>query len=353
MIINRYIAKHIVLATLFVILVVAGLSFFITLLGELKEIGIGDYGFKEALLYVVMRLPYTVYQFFPMLVLVGGMIGLSILATHRELIVMRASGFSVFQVVRAVFIAALVLVFFATLLGEWVAPHANFFADKRKDNLQNSGQVVATATGVWMHEGNNFLHIDRVIGLKHLEGVTRYEFNNQHQLLAAYFAKKLDYENKTWQLHDLVKTTFSEDHAVSESVPQGTWNLALNPALLNVGIILPEEMTLRTLWRYAEHLVENHSQASDFQFEFWKRLFQPFTTFVMILLAIPFVFGSPRSVTMGLRILLGVLVGFAFYMLNALFGQLSVVFQLPPFVAAILPTVLFGMVGYFCIVRLL
>lgn len=350
MILDRYIVKHIILATAFVVLIVTGLSFLITLLGELKEIS-GDYHFYQAILYVLMRLPYTIYQFFPMLVLVGGMIGLSMLATHRELIVMRASGFSVLQVVRAVMLAALILVIFATFLGEYVAPRANFAADKRKDNLQNSGQAVATVTGVWVHEGNSFLHIDRVIGVDHLEGVSRYEFDNQHQLIAAYFAKKIDYENKTWQLHDLVKTTFSHDRTVSQVVKNGTWNLTLNPTLLNVGIIIPEEMSLRRLSRYSAHLIENHLQASDFQFEFWKRLFQPLTTFVMILLAIPFVFGSPRTVTMGLRILLGVMVGFAFYMLNALFGQLSVVFQIPPVMAALLPTVLFAVAGYVFLMR--
>ena len=84
----------------------------------------------------------------------------------------------------------------------------------------------------------------------------------------------------------------------------------------------------------------------------WKRIFQPLTTLVMILLAIPFVLGSSRSVTMGWRVLFGIVFGFTFYILNAFLGQFSVVFQLSPLLAAILPTVLFAVLGVILALKL-
>jgi lipopolysaccharide export system permease protein len=351
-ILQRYIAKSVLVATLLVITIVTGLAFFINLLGELKDIGVGDYGFMQAIIHTFLRLPHSLYQFFPMLVLVGGVMGLGVLSSNRELIVMRASGVSINQVIASVVIAALILILFATFLGEYVAPQSNFLADKRKDSQQNFGQAVATASGVWIHEGNNFLHIDKVNGLEHLEGVTRYEFNAQHQLLATYHAKFLNYNKNSWELQDVVKTSFMNDRTISQRMKKGTWNLVLNPNLLNVGIIVPEEMSLRALARYSNHLVENKSQASSFQFEFWKRVFQPLMTLVMILLAIPFVFAAPRSVTMGWRIVFGVMVGFVFYILNALLGQFSVVFQVSPFFSALLPTMLFAVIGYILLWRI-
>jgi lipopolysaccharide export system permease protein len=352
-IIHRYIAKTILTATFFVVAVVTGLAFFIGLLGELKDIGVGDYGFMQAVIHTFLRLPYSIYQFFPMLVLVGGLMGLGMLAANRELIVMRAAGISIFKVMLAVVSAALILIVSATLVGEFIAPHANFLADKRKDSAENFGQAVATASGVWIHEGNNFLHIEKVNGLEHLEGVTRYEFNAGHRLLSAYYAKFVDYASHgQWSLRQVVKTSFSNDKTSSQKLETGSWNLALNPNLLNVGLIAPEEMTLYSLAKYSKHLVDNKLQATNFQFEFWKRVFQPLTTLVMILLAIPFVFGAPRSVTMGWRILSGVMVGFVFYIFNALLGQFSVVFQVSPFVAALLPTLLFALAGYILLMRI-
>jgi lipopolysaccharide export system permease protein len=351
-ILYRYITKTIILASAAVILAVLGLSFIIGLLGELRDIGTGDYGFQEAVIHIILRMPHDLYQFFPMLVLLGGVLGLGILSSNHELIVMRASGMSVQKVIRAVLSAALILIVVATLIGEVVAPRAIYIADKRKDSVENGGQAVATASGVWLHDGNNFLHIDRVIGKNHLEGVKRYEFDDQHRLLAAYYVKKLDLQNGEWRLTDMVKTTFQNNNSTSsEQAASGTWNLKINPTLLNVGLVEPEELSLHKLASYSKHLVENGLQASRFQFEFWKRVFQPITTLVMILLAIPFVFGAPRSVTMGWRILFSVMIGFAFYLLNAFLGQFSIVFQISPFIAALFPTVLFALLGYVFMLR--
>ncbi len=344
-IIQRYIANTLLITTFFVVVIVIGLAFFVGLLGELKDIGVGDYNFTQAVIHTFLRLPYVIYQFFPMLVLVGGMMGLGTLATNRELIVIRTSGVSILKIMGAVIMASVVLIVLATILGELIAPQANFLADKRKDSAENFGQAVATASGVWVHEGNNFLHIEKVLGVEHLEGVTRYEFNAQHQLISAYYAKFLDYQQGRWLLRDVVKTSFLQDKTVSEKMAALTWNISLKPNLLNVGLIEPQEMSLPVLYKYSRHLVENKSQATRFQFELWKRILQPLMTLVMILLAIPFVFGSPRSVTMGWRILLGVIVGFVFYIMNALLGQFSVVFQISPFVSALLPTLVFAVLG--------
>ncbi|OAI49929.1 hypothetical protein AYO45_06775 [Gammaproteobacteria bacterium SCGC AG-212-F23] len=346
MILHRYIIKNVLLATLFVVLVMLGLMIAINLLGELRDIGIGDYGFWQAVEHVFLQLPYHLYNFFPMLVLLGGLMGLGALASHQELVVMRTAGFSVIRIMIAVMIAALILITIATVIGEAIAPSANFFANKRKDNQQNAGQAVATAAGVWIHQGNNFLHIRRVMGAKYLEGITRYEFNDSHQLLAAYYANSAKYENQQWVLQDLVKTTFSNNQTSRMQYPESLWDLKLNPSLINIGLIQPEEMTLPHLVEHSERLVQNGLQSNRFELEFWKRVLQPLATLVMILLAVPLIFAAPRSASMGWRLLLGLIVGLVFYILNALLGQISVVYQVSPFLAAILPTILFAFVGF-------
>jgi lipopolysaccharide export system permease protein len=65
----------------------------------------------------------------------------------------------------------------------------------------------------------------------------------------------------------------------------------------------------------------------------------------MILLALPFVFGQLRSSTMGFRMFIWVMVGFVFYVLNQFVGPMSIVYQIPPALAAILPTLVFAFLG--------
>ena len=61
----------------------------------------------------------------------------------------------------------------------------------------------------------------------------------------------------------------------------------------------------------------------------------------MLLLALSFIFGPLRSVTMAARVLMGILTGFGFYMANEVFGPVALVYQLPPLLGAITPSVLF------------
>ena len=344
-IIQRYIIKNVIVSTALIFMVVLALCFVTGMLRELNTLGEGDYGFLQVFLHELLLLPHAIYQFFPMLVLLGGVVGLGMLAANHELMVFRASGVSVSRIVFAVINAALILIVISTLIGEWVAPRANYFAEKHKSLALSFGQAVVTLSGVWIHEGNNFIHIDRVIGRHHLQGVTRYEFDDKHHLLAAYSAESLDFKNNQWMAHELMKTAIMQDKTQSEYFPLATWDLNLTPNLLNVGLVEAEAMSLVKLKEYTDYLIKNQMQATAFQLSYWQRIFQPITTLVMLLLAVPFVFASPRSSTMGKRILLAVIIGFVFHILNAFLGEFSVVFQFPPIIAAALPTILFAMIG--------
>ncbi len=351
-ILHLYIIKTVILATLLVMAIVMGLSYFISFLRELRDIGVGDYGIMQAALHVLFELPHDLYQFFPMLVLLGGLAGLGLLASHQELIVMRISGMSISSMAQAVLGAAVVLTLLGLILGEFISPHLHFLADKHKSTAQSGGQAIATLSGVWIHEGNNFFHIDKVVAHHYLEGVTRYEFDQRHRLLAAYYAKTMDYQKGQWQLTDVVKTNFIHDETTHQQMDKTVWDVALRPRFLNVGLHEPDEMPLPNLFEYTKHLEKNGLQAAEFQLNFWKRLFQPLTTLIMLLLAIPFVFAAPRSMTMGLRLLMGIIVGFVFYITSALIGQVSIVFQLSPFYAAVLPMLIFAGMGYVLMLRI-
>ena len=88
------------------------LVFVINLLDELRDVGTGDYGFLQALIHVVLELPHNMYQYFPMMVLMGGVLGLGILATHQELVVMRTAGFSVRKIAAVDFHRRIVIDFY-------------------------------------------------------------------------------------------------------------------------------------------------------------------------------------------------------------------------------------------------
>ena len=99
---------------------------------------------------------------------------------------------------------------------------------------------------------------------------------------------------------------------------------------------------------YLDYLKANKQDSGRYELAFWRKIFQPLTIAVMLFMALSFIFGPLRSVTMGARIVLGIITGFAFYMTNQIFGPISLVYRLPPVFGAVLPSLLFvGVSIYF------
>ena len=80
-------------------------------------------------------------------------------------------------------------------------------------------------------------------------------------------------------------------------------------------------------------------------------MLQPFTTLVMVFIAISFVFGPLRSVTMGQRIMAGVIVGLLFHYAQQFLGHVTIIFSLTPFLAALVPLVVSFAIGVYLLKR--
>ena len=72
---------------------------------------------------------------------------------------------------------------------------------------------------------------------------------------------------------------------------------------------------------------------------------QPFVTAALVLMAISFIFGPLRSVTLGQRIFTGVVVGFVFRIAQDLLGPASQVFGFSPLIAVVVPASICGLAG--------
>lgn len=345
-IIDRYLGKTILHTTLLVLFLLMGLSVFITLIRELNNIGAGNYHLLGVLGYVLLDLPQQLYAFFPIACLLGVLLGLGLLASNSELIILRTSGLSVGRVAWGVLKTTLLLLVVATLIGEGVAPFAEHTAESYKALLISRGQTLKTNQGVWVRDGQDFLYIRSVIGGNYLEGVSRYQFDNQHRLVKVSFAEKGFYESGRWVMQGVVESQINLTAVKTQQLSLSYWLLTINPNLLHITQVEPSEMSLKQLYDYLKYLRGNNLSTSNYMLAFWQRLLQPLATLVMVWLAVPFVFGPLRSATMGLRIIAGAVVGFSFYLLNQFFGPFIVVYQLPPAIAAMLPIAIFALAAY-------
>lgn len=343
---ERYIAKTVISSIALVTLMLAGLEVFMLFVNQLGDLGKGDYGLVQAAIYVFLQMPYQVYLFFPMASLLGSLIGLGMMANHRELIVMRAAGMSIAQVTLAVLKAALLLILIVTLLGETLIPKLAHFANDQRLQALSGGQTLRTARGVWMRHHNDFISIGTIISNNTLEQVYQFRFDDNHHLILARKMNKIVYANNQWQAYDIAETLINEEGTKARQIATMPWDVSVKPSILSVSSSEPDEMTLHELRQFLRVQKRSHQSSLNYQLAYWQRLMQPLTTMVMMILAIPFIFGPLRSSTMGAKFLAGATVGFSFHIINRFLGPVSQVLQWPPEVAAIGPTLLFALLGF-------
>jgi lipopolysaccharide export system permease protein len=255
---------------------------------------------------------------------------------------------SLLQITGAVLKAAFILVIGITLFGELVVPKSVQYAEMLREQATSGSHTVVTPQGTWIRDGDNFVRIKQILPNGDMQGIIRYTFNGQHNLETATYADraKFDSNNSEWKMYDVKETQINQQEVTVSTTPELNWNIDIQPRVLNTLVEEPESLSIIGLINYIRYLQDNELRTQEYSLMLWKKLWQPFATMVMVFIAIPVIFGPLRSATMGLRLLTGVMLGFAFYILNQLFGPLSLVYAaFPPALAAILPSVVFGLGG--------
>ena len=349
---SKYIAKIVLASIGLVALMLTGLQVFILFVKQLGDLGKGGYGIVQATWFVFCQLPYQVYIFMPMASLLGCLIGLGVMASHRELVVMRAAGVSIWQVTQSVFKAALIVIITVTLLGETLAPQLLRISNDKKLMAISGGQTLRTSRGMWLRVRNDFITIGTVRSNTELRGVYQFRFDASHHLRLSRELDKIEFEDGVWRATGVHETFIHDNHTTARDIASMNWDVVVKPAVFSIGNSEPDEMTLHELRQYIRAQKTTSQQATSYQLDYWQRIVQPLTTLVMMMIAIPFIFGPLRSSTMGSKLLAGAAVGFGFNILNRFFGPLSHVYQWPPFLAAIIPTCIFALLGVYLMRRM-
>lgn len=338
---DRYIGITVASSIGLVLFVLLSLDSFFRLVRELGQVGDGNYTYLEMLLYLASTTPYRIIEFFPIAALLGAIIGLGMLANNSELVVMRAAGVSILRIIGSVMKTGILFIIAIMLLSEYVAPGTEQFAESRRTQMLEEQTALKTDNGFWSRDRRSFLNIRDISPVGDVGDITIYEFDEQHRMRTSTHADKAVYENGQWVLRGITQNDISVDGIKSRSFDRAQWDSVLSPALLNIVLIDPLRISMRDLYSYSTYLKDNGQDSARYELALWARMFMPVSIAVMLLLAVPFVFGPLRSVGIGQRIMVGFLVGLAFFLVNQSFNHLGVVYNIPPMLSAALPAGVF------------
>lgn len=336
--IDALVGRTVIGGTLLVMTVLLALFVFIEFVSEFDRIGQGDYTAWMAFKYVLFSVPRLAYELMPLAALLGSLIGLGLLASNNELTAMRACGISVGRIAWGAVKAGLLLVLFAVWLGEWVVSTAEDYAANARATALSGSSALRTQAGFWTREGDSFVNVRAIEPGPQLSGILIYEFDGERKLRQMARAKSATYERGKWVLHDVAGSVIGPDGVKRVREKQRDWNLRLDPGLLDVVAVKPESLSISGLYRYMEYLRENALETGRYEIEYWTKMMLPLATAVMVFAALPFVFGPLRSVGIGQRMLVGVLTGLGFYLLNQAAAQFGLAFGMNAALVAFLPT---------------
>lgn len=340
-ILDRYLGASILTSTLLVLGVLMALFSFIQFVDALGDIGKANYQMGDAVRYVLLSLPRQTNEVFPMAALLGTTLGLSALAADSELTAMRAAGVSLLQIVGVAIRVGLVLALIAVALGEYLVPESERLAERGRAEALQARIKQQNDQGMWLRDGQAYVHVGEVLPDLTLLRVDVYRFDAQDRLRQQTTAERGWYADNGWHMSGVSESTLADDRVYSQRIKEQPWQSTLTRDLFSVFTVQPEGLSVVQLYRYIRHLELNKQNTGPYALAFWQKLVAPFTTVVMMVLAVPFVFGSQRSGGVGARLFTGILIGLAFFVVSRGFGYFGLLYGLPAAVGALLPTLLF------------
>lgn len=378
-VLGRYVKVNALLAIIAAVLGLWALQIIFSYLSELDSLS-DSYTFSEALKYIFYRSPYFLEQFIPTGALLGAVVGLGLLANKSELVVMRASGVSIYRIVGWVLQPAFALVILALVINQFVLPHTNQLA--KNINNDDSSALITSVRGYWMvqprfentadgetqPDGSDVLYIDYADVQGNIGEVKRWHLDNNGNLQTAIHAEGGQYTGRTlidttdrslreqyryeWQLNNMTKLTINQGLDSSQAkAPSDTLTLPFAPESVYLLTRDAEDLSLTQLYDHRQFMRQQSNRSLEHELAFWQKLLSPLSILSLVIVACSFVFGSLRTHSLGLRIVVALLFGLLFSYVQDLVGFVSLATGFSPLLMVLLPIIASALLGLYLLKR--
>lgn len=348
--VSRYLSRAVIGGFLLALVALTAVFSLFALIAELADFGQAGYGLPQMLQFLLLTTPRRAFELLPSAALVGALVGLGSLAAGGELVALRAAGYSILSIGRVLLMAALPILVFALVLGELAVPPLERMGQEIRSRALHDNFSRGDASGIWARDNQTFVNVQLVDADRTLQRVTIYEFDEQQRMKAVTYADNAINEKNGWILHRVRQTLLESSGSRQVKADRARWDSPLVPENMAVGIVPPERMSIWELYGHAQFLAENGQNANSYQLAFWQKVVRPLTIVVMVLISLPFVFGSQRSGNLGQRIFVGIVVGLLFHLTSQGIGYLGLAYQFNLLLSALVPPLLFLLGGVVAVV---
>ncbi|MBA4756941.1 LPS export ABC transporter permease LptG [Sphingosinicella sp.] len=346
--IATYTARMFMLRTLaFAIGLVAILQTLDLLTESNKILAIDGNGNAELLRYVQLRVPQLISQFLPFSVLLGALVTMATLSQNSEVTIFRAAGLSAHQILYPMMAAALSVSLFHFAFNEMVLVRTNaeLIAWEKAEYRRDAKIDTNPLTDVWVREGREIIHADSVTGsgastVLHGVRVDRRDGSRLRQIINAASARP---DRNAWQLENV--RIFTVRTGALSHAPQMRLGAGIEPDRFTMRAPDPDRTNIVDLWKQTR-LLESVGRSTDsLRVALYHKVSLPLSAVLMPLLGAVTAFGLARSGRLFARAVVGMVLGFAYFVADNFMVAMGEFGSVPPLAAGWAPFLLFFLVG--------
>jgi lipopolysaccharide export system permease protein len=348
-----YMARMFVLRSLAVLAALVLVLMTLDLLGEAADIlrapGNGD---AELWRYVSLRIPQLISRFLPFSVLLGTLITLATLNQNSEVVSMKAAGISAHQIIAPLVVASLGIAALSFAFNERVVTRATeTLKSWEKVDYGPVPRDSGIRPNVWVRWGDDLIMVREVRGQGDRTTLSNLAIYDRHNetLKAIVTAKRGVRDGDGWRLEGV--ETFDVDSGITRRAETAPYGQGLDPNQFTLAHVSADEQDFATLRDSVRQLKLAGRPTAELESGLWHKLSGPLSAVLMPLLAGVAAFGLARSGQLFLRAILGMALGFAYFVADNFALAMGNLGAYPPLLAAWAPFVLFLLIGETVLIR--
>ena len=344
-ILNLYILKRFLLGFLISLLVLVSIEIFFSFSSEMKYLNEGNYDFSIILKYIFLSIPRSIETMFPYSILIGALLSLGAMAADMEFVAMQSAGISVRKILTIVLLQTFFISTFFYFIVDSVVPKFSSEAELLR-NTALKKQSYYNKNGTWFKNKDSFIKISEIYPDNTIKGISVYTYNN-NQLSSVNYIQSATFIKGKWSLQEIIKINLNEEPISKERISNIQSDELIDIKLIDIKTDKPYSLTLKDVVRNIEYLERNNLDASIQEKIFWDKILKPIATVLMLFLAMPYIFGRMRSTNTSKRIVIGLFIGIIFFIISSILPNLGLIIGIHPLISAILPLVVFAILGQY------
>lgn len=302
--------------------------------------------------YVGLRVPQLIARFLPFAILLGTLITLLTLNQNSEIISMKASGLSAHQVLAPLVLASLFVAIASFSFNDRIVSRATATLDRwQKVEYGPLPSDRQAKLSVWVRDGDNLIHAGQVTGRgagTRLKDVTVYNRTggSLHAIVKAPLAVP---DGGGWRVEGAKR--FDVASGTSSDLGTIRTGAGIRPDQFTLATVDADGLSFRALWVAIEDLKAAGRPTGALEAGLWHKISGPLSALLMPLLGAVAGFGVARSGRLFVRAVVGMALGFAYFVADNFGLAMGNLGAYPPIVAAWGPFALFFLIGEFVLIK--